>query len=150
MFRKTIMALSLVGLVFIGTVDAQADPIRDQLIENAWRPINRYLAMCEYSAQFDYLIPKKQLPELCALVRAGAPRIIADMKKIKDINVLSSSIDQFEIDMAPALQKMEAIYKQVQRLSGFTPMIREVPQLTEQERLGKFVTITGNIEIMRK
>ena len=150
MHRKAIMVLSLLGLFFIGTIDAQADPIRDQLIERISQPLNRILAMCEWAAQFHFVAPEVQLPAKCALIRRQSEEALAVAKTAKDLNLLSSVVDQFEIEIAPVVRQMETAYKKLRQLLPNVPPPQTLPQLTEQERLGKFVRIERDMEIMRK
>jgi len=150
MYRKAIMVLSLLGMVFIGIVDAQADPIRDQLIDRVRQPLNRILAMCEWSAQFHFLVPQAQLPTTCAELRKEGEKALAKAKTVEDLNVLSSAVDHFEINIAPPLRDMEIAYTKLRQLIPNVGPPVTVPQLTEQERLGKFVRTERDMEIMRK
>jgi hypothetical protein len=74
------------------------------------------VSMCDYLAQFSYLVPQEQLPSKCAQLRAAGPEAVARMRAMKDLNLLSRQVDQFEITVGPEIQKMEAAYATAQRL----------------------------------
>jgi hypothetical protein len=89
---------------------------REQLINRVTQPYNRTVSMCDYLAQFSYLVPQEQLPSKCARLRAVGPEAVARMKAMKDLDLLSRQVDQFEITIATPLRDMEAAYATVQRL----------------------------------
>jgi hypothetical protein len=128
-FRNTVAALSVVALFFVGqivskgsqtpeTLARQVEPTREQLINRVTQPYNRMVFMCDYVAQYSYLVPQEGLPSKCAHLRAAGSEAIARMKTTKDLNSLSRAVDQFEIEIASPLQNMEASYATVRRIMG--------------------------------
>ena len=94
----------------------QGESIREQLINRVIQPYNRMVYLCDYLAQFSYLVPEQQLPSKCADLRAAGVKAIVRMKTMKDLNLLSRQVNQFEITITPELRTMEATYAMAQRI----------------------------------
>lgn len=95
---------------------ALAQQTREQLVHRITQPYNKMVSMCDYLAQFSYLAPQAQLPSTCANLRTAGIEAIARIKMMKDLNLLSRQVDEFEIKIAPELRTMETSYATVRQI----------------------------------
>jgi hypothetical protein len=143
MYRTAIIILSALTLFFVGVIVSksaptvlfsttelaqqrikderakqaqQADAARERLINRVIQPYNKMVSMCDYLAQFSYFVPQAQLPIKCAELRVSGNLAIERIQTMKDLNLLSRQVDQFEVAVASPLRDMEATYAMVQRL----------------------------------